>query len=134
MTLDEAIKNAEEVAEQNETQAEKWQEEGGEKWGKTTVCRERAKEHRQLAEWLKDYQRLLSTPTISIDHIKQLREEVRNHKQRLEAGYDKFPSEREVIVAKIEVLEADIKRIDNMIKEYEVENSKSQDTDLDLDR
>lgn len=52
MTLDEAIKHCLEVAEQNETQADKWQEEGGEEWGKTTACRECAADHRQLAEWL----------------------------------------------------------------------------------
>ena len=51
-TLDEAIKHCLEVAEQNDTQADKWQEEGGEEWGKTTACRECAAEHRQLAEWL----------------------------------------------------------------------------------
>lgn len=52
LTLDEAIKHCLEVAEQNETQADKWQEEGGEEWGKTTACRECAADHRQLAEWL----------------------------------------------------------------------------------
>lgn len=62
MTLDEAIKHCLEVAEQNETQADKWQEEGGEEWGKTTACRECAADHRQLAEWLtelKEAKRLL---------------------------------------------------------------------------
>lgn len=62
MTLDEAIKHCLEVAEQNDTQAEKWQEEGGEEWGKTTACRECAADHRQLAEWLtelKEAKRLL---------------------------------------------------------------------------
>ena len=59
MTLDEAIKHCEEVAKQNETQADRWKEEGGEKWGKVTACRECANDHRQLAEWLKDYKRLL---------------------------------------------------------------------------
>lgn len=54
MTIDEAIKHCLEVAEQKETQAEKWQEEGGEEWGKTTACRECAAEHRQLAEWLRE--------------------------------------------------------------------------------
>ena len=54
LTLDEAIKHCLEVAEQNDTQAEKWREEGGEEWGKTTACRECAAEHRQLAEWLKE--------------------------------------------------------------------------------
>jgi hypothetical protein len=54
LDIDAAIKHCLEVAEQNETQADKWQEEGGEQWGKTIACRECAKEHRQLAEWLKE--------------------------------------------------------------------------------
>ena len=52
MELDEAIKHCLEVAEQNDAQAEKWREEGGEAWGKTTVCRECAADYRQFAEWL----------------------------------------------------------------------------------
>lgn len=52
MTIDEAIAHTLEVAEQNEIQADKWQEEGGEQWGKTTACRECAADYRQLAEWL----------------------------------------------------------------------------------
>ena len=62
MTLDEAIKHCLEVAEQNDAQAEKWREEGGKQWGKTTACRECAADHRQLAEWLtelKEAKRLL---------------------------------------------------------------------------
>lgn len=50
MALDEAILHCEEVAERNETFAEKCTEKGGETWG----CRECAAEHRQLAEWLKE--------------------------------------------------------------------------------
>jgi hypothetical protein len=52
LDIDTAIKHCLEVAEQNDAQAEKWREEGGEEWGKTTACRECAAEHRQLAEWL----------------------------------------------------------------------------------
>lgn len=52
LTLDEAIKHCLEVAEKNEAQAEKWQEECGEEWAKTTACREYAAEQRQLVEWL----------------------------------------------------------------------------------
>ena len=62
LSIDEAISHCLEVAEQNETQAEKWREEGGEQWGKTTACRECATEHRQLAEGLtelKEAKRLL---------------------------------------------------------------------------
>ena len=58
LTLDEAIKHCLEVAGQNDTQADKWQEEGGEEWGKTTACRECAAEHRQLAEWLTELKEL----------------------------------------------------------------------------
>lgn len=54
LDIDTAIKHCLEVAEQKETQAEKWQEEGGEEWDKTTACRECAAEHRQLAEWLRE--------------------------------------------------------------------------------
>ena len=52
MTINEAIAHAMKVAEQNDAQAEKWREEGGEEWGKTTACRGCAADHRQLAEWL----------------------------------------------------------------------------------
>ena len=52
MTINEAIAHAMKVAEQNDAQAEKWREEGGEEWGKTTTCRECVADHRQLAEWL----------------------------------------------------------------------------------
>ena len=52
MTINEAIAHAMKVAEQNDAQAEKWREEGGEEWGKTTACRECAADHRQLSEWL----------------------------------------------------------------------------------
>lgn len=58
LTLEEAISHCLEVAEQNDAQAEKWQEEGGEEWGKTTACRECAADHRQLAEWLTDFKGL----------------------------------------------------------------------------
>jgi len=54
LTLDTAIKHCLDVAEQNETQAEKWHKEGGAEWGKTINCRECAADHRQLAEWLKE--------------------------------------------------------------------------------
>ena len=114
MTLDEMIKHAEEVAEKNETQAKKWQKEGGEKWGKTTVCRERAEEYRQIAEWLKDYQGLF-------ERIKQARAEIED---RIDNYPDRNISEYEDCLA----------IIDNIIKEHEGENNKFQDTDLDLDR
>ncbi len=59
MTLDEAIKHAEEVAKVKEREAKINRNHGG--WAydnEATKCSACAKEHRQLAEWLKDYKRL----------------------------------------------------------------------------
>ena len=51
MTLDEAIKHCEEVAEEKEKQASwLWRKEGNPNYESRKEC---AKEHRQLAEWLK---------------------------------------------------------------------------------
>jgi hypothetical protein len=71
MNLSEAIKHCLEVAEQNDAQAEKWREEGGEEWGKTTTCRECAADHRQLAEWLmelKEARKLLTATKYKVKH------------------------------------------------------------------
>lgn len=54
MTLDEAIKHAEEVAEQNEKQAEIFNNPRYSNYGKAEECAECAAEHRQLAKWLKE--------------------------------------------------------------------------------
>lgn len=53
MTLDEAIKHAEEVAEKNEGLCN--QIHPAAQWRDYGKC---ASEHRQLADWLKDYKRL----------------------------------------------------------------------------
>ena len=52
MTLDEAIRHAEEVAEEKEGQA--WEAQLQEEYGMIKSCKECAKEHRQLAEWLNE--------------------------------------------------------------------------------
>ena len=54
MDIDEAIKHAEEVAEQNEKQAEIFNNPRYSNYGKAEECAECAAEHRQLAEWLKE--------------------------------------------------------------------------------
>lgn len=56
MILDEAIKHAEEVAEEKEKEA--WEAQLQEEYKTSKYCKVCAKEHRQLAEWLKDYKRL----------------------------------------------------------------------------
>ena len=81
MTIDEAIRHCLEVAEQNETQAEKWQEEGGEEWGKTTACRECAAEHRQLAEWLTELKELKnSIGAVKLSNMKEALKLIREYK------------------------------------------------------
>ena len=55
MTIDEAIKHAEEVAEEKENEGKLLCQSEGASIG----CLTCAEEHRQLAEWLKDYKRLL---------------------------------------------------------------------------
>ena len=66
MTIDEAIKHAEEVAEENSKSYEEWlacKNRGNVGWSKSDIeavdksieqCKKCAEEHRQLAEWLKE--------------------------------------------------------------------------------
>ena len=56
MTLDEAIKHAEEVAEEQENKAKVLN--GDFYQSRRNTCFECAKEHRQLAEWLKELKKL----------------------------------------------------------------------------
>lgn len=55
MTLNEAIRHCEEVAKEQENKFST----SGEFLGDNADCQKCAAEHRQLAEWLKDYKRLL---------------------------------------------------------------------------
>lgn len=77
MTIDEAIKHAEEVANDQElksgfeTDYEAYSISDDER----KECKKCADEHRQLAEWLKDYKRLLG----AIDAIKADIEELSKH-------------------------------------------------------
>ena len=62
MTLDEAIKLAEEVAERNEQRVESVRNRpitSADFYNEEELCSRCAEEHRQLGEWLKDYKRLL---------------------------------------------------------------------------
>ena len=86
MTIDEAIKHCEEVAKQNETDAEKWQKEGGEQWGKTTVCRECAADYRQLAEWLMELKDLRAEQNDQYTFIRELMDELKESKRLLKAA------------------------------------------------
>ena len=62
MTLDEAIKHCEEVAEKNESEVKRIQNRppyACDFYHEEEKCGKCAEEHRQLAKWLKDYKRLL---------------------------------------------------------------------------
>ncbi len=65
MTLNEAIKHAEEVAEEKEKEGKLLYESEAAIIG----CLKCAGEHRQLAEWLKDYKRLLEQESV-LDKIR----------------------------------------------------------------
>lgn len=90
LTLDEAIKHCLEVAEQNDAQAEKWREEGGEEWGKTTACRECAADHRQLAEWLMEYKDLKAEQNDQYVFIHELMTELKEAKRLLKSTIDEW--------------------------------------------
>ena len=90
LTLEEAISHCLEVAEQNETQAEKWQEEGGGQWGKTTACRECATDHRQLAEWLMELKDLRAEQNDQYVFIHELMSELKEAKRLLKAAVEDF--------------------------------------------
>lgn len=56
MTIDEAIRHCEEVAEEKEAQA--WEAQLQEEYRTIKSCKGCAEEHRQLAEWLKELKQL----------------------------------------------------------------------------
>ena len=83
MTIDEAIKHCLEVAEQNETQADKIGRQfiGSAMDKCATDCRECAADHRQLAEWLTDYKELKnSVGAVKLSDIKETLELIQDYK------------------------------------------------------
>lgn len=104
MTIDEAIKHAEEVVDKKEREKQKW-----ERWLETdndyravaekVSCELCAEEHRQLAEWLKDYKRLLEQEFV----LDKIREEINSPNRgtcdyfivdRIEEIIDKYKASR----------------------------------------
>lgn len=75
MTLDEAIKHAEEVADTCEFEASKYDLSDSYESYIASQEGECANEHRHLAEWLKDYKRLKES-AVPLDKIKQLRKQI----------------------------------------------------------
>jgi urease accessory protein UreH len=83
MTLDEAIRHCEEVAEQNETQVEKIGRQfiGSAMDKYATACRECAADHRQLAEWLMELKELKnSIGAVKLSNMKEALELIRAYK------------------------------------------------------
>jgi sugar-specific transcriptional regulator TrmB len=66
MTLDEAIKHADEVAKEQEKDEQFYTMSRPDKERRDS-CRKCAEEHRQLAEWLKNYKQLLEQDTVPFD-------------------------------------------------------------------
>lgn len=86
MTIDEAIKHCEEVAEHNETKALRIgrQYEGTLLDREAKECRECASDHRQLAEWLTDYKELKnSIGAIKLSNMKETLALIRTLKAEL---------------------------------------------------
>lgn len=93
MTIDEAIRHCEEVAEQNETQAEKIGRQfiGSAMDKYATGCRECAAEHRQLAEWLTELKELRnSVGAVKLSNMKEAAALIRTLKAELD-GWQKNP-------------------------------------------
>lgn len=83
MTIDEAIAHALEMAERNETQADKigrqFIRSAMDKYA--TDCRECAAEHRQLAEWLTELRELRnSLEAVKLSNMKEALELIRDYK------------------------------------------------------
>lgn len=92
MTIDEAVKHCLEVAENNETQAEKIGRQfiGSAMDKRATDCRECAADHRQLAEWLTELKELKNS--IGAVKFKDMKEAVRLL-QELNAENDQLTSQ-----------------------------------------
>ena len=78
LTLDDAIKHCLEVAEQNDTQAEKI---GRQLIGSAidkyaTDCRECAAEHRQLAEWLRELKEAKRLLKMAVEDFKEINSDI----------------------------------------------------------
>jgi uncharacterized protein YhaN len=82
MTIDEAIKHCNEVADENETKAQKIGVHflGTAKDKEATECRECAADHRQLAEWLTELKEARKLLTAAKDYFLVHRDEYRGDK------------------------------------------------------
>ena len=76
LTLDEAIEHAEDIAKHNENKAKCYRERDGYTYKyQAEDCEKCAAEHRQLAEWLKDYREMLNNvenEPLTYDELKEM--------------------------------------------------------------
>lgn len=100
LDIDTAIKHCLEVAEQNETQADKI---GRQLIGSAidkyaTDCRECAAEHRQLAEWLKDYKELKnSIGAVKLELLKEAQAELEKRGNMLHDAIAELEEAKELL-------------------------------------
>ena len=121
MTLDEAIKHAEEVAEKQEKAAKEWHENQVRKcklipfaemdYTHENECEECAVEHRQLEEWLKELKQLREQQSV-LDKIRAEIEQL----TITEGGYNYTRKMAELYSLKIKVLQ--------IIDKYKAESKK----------
>ena len=92
LTLDDAIKHCLEVAEQNDTQAEKIGRQfiGSAMDKRATDCRECAADHRQLAEWLMELKDLRAEQNDQYVFIHELMSELEEAKRLLKLALNDF--------------------------------------------
>lgn len=92
LTLDEAIKHCLEVAEQNETQADKIGRQfiGSAMDKYATDCRECASENKRLAEWLMEYKDLKAEQNDQYVFIRELMTELKEAKRLLKSAIDEW--------------------------------------------
>ena len=70
MNLEDAIRHAEEVAEEKENEAQELEYSKLDWKHEANLCKECAEEHRKLAEWLRDYKRLKEQEPCEDEYIK----------------------------------------------------------------
>ena len=84
MTIDEAIKHCKEVAEEKDKSVELYKAVKATE-GLITKCEDCAKEHRQLAEWLKELKAYRDNRGISIEDFEEAMDALQQHCEEYKA-------------------------------------------------
>lgn len=124
MTLDDAIKHAEEVAEKEEEHINKTFATFGEDRvlfnKEENECKKCAEEHRQLAEWLKELKQFKES-AIQLEKVKQAREDIENEVKFWSnpSGTKLLPSVKAVRYGKVNSYKHCLEILDKLIEESE---------------